>query len=171
MISHRVSSYYTQGQLTSICNILPIYSTKLAYNMWVCASFRNGKGIKIYSYYREGDDPHMMCSICGHRFATPRFGARGGRGWFHSLLTYMVYLLAFLSYSAGSKRICVRPSDPDTMANTAPEAIASSSGKNCQKLKRHLAMALGKSKSTNSGFSQCHHQISKLLFFLSNLLQ
>ena len=35
-----------------------------------------------------------------------------------------------MTYLAGSKRISVRPSDPDTMTDTAPEAIASSSGKN-----------------------------------------
>ena len=39
----------------------------------------------------------------------------------------MVYLLPFLSYFAGSKsvsaRLSVRPSYPDTMTNTAIEAI------------------------------------------------
>ena len=45
----------------------------------------------------------------------------------------MVYLLPFSSYLAGYKGESfprVRPSDPDTMTNTALEAIASSSGKN-----------------------------------------
>ena len=39
----------------------------------------------------------------------------------------MVYLLTFLSYSAGSKSVSARPSDLDTMTNTALEATASSS--------------------------------------------
>ena len=26
-------------------------------------------------------DDHKMCSICGHRFATPRTGVRGDRDW------------------------------------------------------------------------------------------
>ena len=63
--------------------------------------------------------PHMMCSICFRRFATPRFGVRRGRGWAHSiarlwipisfLLTHMVYLLPFLSYCVGSKSVSVCP--------------------------------------------------------------
>ena len=75
------------------------------------------------------------------------FGAvRGmwGRDWAHSiarqlvpigaLLTHVVYLLPFLNYLAGSKSVSVRlpilPYDPDTMTNTALEAIASSNGEN-----------------------------------------
>ena len=42
----------------------------------------------------------------------------------------MVYLLPRLSYLAGSKSVLARPSDLDTMTNTALEAIASSGGKN-----------------------------------------
>ena len=41
----------------------------------------------------------------------------------------MIHLLTFLSYLAGSKSVSARPSDPDTITNTALEAIASSSGK------------------------------------------
>ena len=37
--------------------------------------------------------------------------------------------LTVLSYVAGSKSVSVRPSDPDTMTNTALKAIDSSSGK------------------------------------------
>ena len=87
----------------------------------------------------------MMCSICGRRFANPSFGVRGSRGWAHSIarprvptsspLTHMVYHSPFLSYLAGSKSVSPRPSDLDTMTNTAPEATASSSGTN------HFVMA------------------------------
>ena len=38
----------------------------------------------------------------------------------------MVYLLPFRGYLAGSKSVSARPSNPDTMTNTALEAIASS---------------------------------------------
>ena len=34
---------------------------------------------------RPLDDQHMMCSICGRQFATPRFVVRGGQGWAHSV--------------------------------------------------------------------------------------
>ena len=70
-----------------------------------------------------------------------RFGVRGDvgvRGWAHSiarpwvpissLLTHIVYLLPSLSHLAGPKSVSARPSDPDTMTNTALEATASSSG-------------------------------------------
>ena len=49
-----------------------------------------------------------------------------------SPVTHMAHILPFLSYLAGSKsvsaRLPPRPSDPDTMTNTALEAVASSSG-------------------------------------------
>ena len=41
-----------------------------------------------------------------------------------------VYLLLLLSYSAGCKSVSARPFDPNTMTNTAVEAIASSNGNN-----------------------------------------
>ena len=47
-----------------------------------------------------------------------------------SPLTYIVYLLPFLSYLAGPKSVSVRSFDKDTMRNTAVEATASSSGNN-----------------------------------------
>ena len=47
----------------------------------------------------------------------------------------MVYLLSLLSYLAGFQRVSIRqlarPSNPDTMTNTALEDIGSSSGKWC----------------------------------------
>ena len=46
------------------------------------------------------------------------------------ILTLMVYLLPILSYLSASKSVCARPPDPVTMTITAPEAVASSSGKN-----------------------------------------
>ena len=62
--------------------------------------------------------PHMMCSICGCRFATPAFVLRMSRGMAHSrarpcisissLLTNMVYLLPFWSYLVGSKSVPAR---------------------------------------------------------------
>ena len=82
------------------------------------------------------------CNVKGRRFTIElgvfRGGGRGGRGHTHSiarpwvpisfLLTHMVSLLPFLSYLTGS--LYVRPSVlPDTMTNTALEAIAFSSGK------------------------------------------
>ena len=61
---------------------------------------------------RQPDEPRVMCSICGCRFAIPRFGIRGGSwmgafgsspiGSISSPLTYIVYLLPFLSYFAFS---------------------------------------------------------------------
>ena len=81
--------------------------------------------------------------MCGRRFATPRFGVRGSRGWAHSIgrpwvptsspLTCMVYLLPVLSYvilrAAKAFPPAHPPTDPDTMTNTALEATASWSGK------------------------------------------
>ena len=69
----------------------------------------------------------------------PRFGVRDvvvgngpsrwpAYGFLLALNWYMVYLLPFMSHLAGS----IRPSDSDTMTNTASEAIASSSGKNVE---------------------------------------
>ena len=98
---------------------------------------------------RPLDDPTWSAQSVVRRFATPRFGVRWGRGlansisrpWvpISSLLTQMVYILPFLlNYLAGSKkrlRPPVRPSDPDTMINTARESYRSSSGK---KLAREL---------------------------------
>ena len=80
----------------------------------------------------------MMCSICDHRFVSLglRYVEVGGK--VHSTahpwvpincpLTYMVYLLPFLSYLADSKGVSTHPSDSDTMTNTAQEAIASLGG-------------------------------------------
>ena len=45
-------------------------------------------------------------------------------------LTHMFHLLPCLSYFAGSKSVSACQSDPDTMTNTALEAMALSSGKN-----------------------------------------
>ena len=44
--------------------------------------------------------------------------------------TYIVYLLPFLSFLAGSKSVSARSSDANMMATTALD-IASSSGKEC----------------------------------------
>ena len=49
-------------------------------------------------------------------------------GSFSSLLTHMVYLLLHMGYLAGSKRVSARPSEPDTMIDTALEATASLTG-------------------------------------------
>ena len=65
-----------------------------------------------------------MCSICGRRFATPRFEVRGGQRWAHltacplvpisSPFPHMVYLLPLLSsYLAGCKSASVRPGYDD----------------------------------------------------------
>ena len=68
-------------------------------------------------------------------FSTPRPGLWGtmrdaevrvGPVIGSSTLTHMVYLLPLLSYLAGSKSVSTCPSDPDTMTNTALEAIVSS---------------------------------------------
>ena len=64
-----------------------------------------------------------------------------GRGWAYSIARpwvsiidpdrHIAYLLPFLSYLAGSRNVSARqpvgPGDPDTMTNTAVEAVASSS--------------------------------------------
>ena len=42
--------------------------------------------------------------------------------------------MPFLSYLGGSKSVSARPSDPNTMANTALDATASSSGKKLSSL-------------------------------------
>ena len=43
----------------------------------------------LQGHHHNGDQaarrPNVMCSICGRRFATPRFGVRGGGGWAHSV--------------------------------------------------------------------------------------
>ena len=83
---------------------------------------------------------HITCSLWrGRRFATPRFGIRGSRGWAHlvaspllsirSPLTHMVYPLPLLSYLVDFKSISARPSDSYTMTVAALEAIALSIGK------------------------------------------
>ena len=79
--------------------------------------------VVIQGHHHTGDRaarrPYMTCSICGHRFATHRFGVRGGREWAHSaarplvpisspLTLHMVYLLKFLSYLAGPKSVSAR---------------------------------------------------------------
>ena len=50
-------------------------------------------------HHHNGDQaagrPHMMCSICGRRFATPRFGVRGGRGWAYSTARPWVLLAPY----------------------------------------------------------------------------
>ena len=73
------------------------------------------------------------------------------RGWAHLIAhiwvpissTHMIYLLPVSSFLAGSKSVSAhppaRPSDPDTMINTAPEATASSSGKNLPDLFRSIS--------------------------------
>ena len=78
----------------------------------------------------------------GGLFDPPVWGVRRevDRGWAHSIahpwvpisspLTHIVYLVPFLSYLAGSKSVSTRPSDPDTMTNTALKAFASSNSKN-----------------------------------------
>ena len=67
--------------------------------------------------------PHMMCSICGRRFATNRFEVRGGRGWAHSAaISYRFWAISLAPKTFPP----VRPTR-DTMANTALEAAAPSS--------------------------------------------
>ena len=78
----------------------------------------------------------MVCSICGRRFATVRFGVCGDHSLarprvpISSILTHMVYLslTVLVLFSWLQKRFC--PSTPDTMTNTTPDATASSSSKN-----------------------------------------
>ena len=70
--------------------------------------------------------PHTICPICGRRFATHRFGLRGGQGWAHSTartwvpnscpLTHIVYLLPF--WSLQSVSVC----PPSRPTNNAQEA-------------------------------------------------
>ena len=84
------------------------------------------------------DEINLWSPIC---YTSTPFGVRGGRVWIHSIahscvppisspMTHMVYLLPCLSYKLAPKAfLSARPSDPDMMTNTAPEAIASSSGK------------------------------------------
>ena len=72
----------------------------------------------------------MRPSVCGLRFITTRFEVRGGWGWAHlvahtcipvsSLLTHSLSLTVF--WLSGFKSVSVRPSDPDTITNTALEA-------------------------------------------------
>ena len=88
-------------------------------------------------HHHNGDEAarrlHMMCSICVRRSTTSLFVGTYGLGWPHLVArpcipvsspidTYGLSLTVF-SYVA-------RPSDSDTMTNTALEAIVSSSGKN-----------------------------------------
>ena len=99
-------------------------------------------------HHHNGDQtvrrPHMMCSICGRQFTTPRFGVRGDQGWADSIPrtlipissplydTYGLSLTVFELFSWIQKlhfRPPVRPSDADTIPNTALEATASSIGK------------------------------------------
>ena len=79
-------------------------------------------------------------------FQPPRFGGLGGRegrGWAHSLapwvsvsspLIHGLYLTVFELFGFSA-----RPSDPDTMTNTAVEAFTSLSGQNWQFAKIILA--------------------------------
>ena len=85
-----------------------------------------------------------LAAISKEGVLTPGLGVRGtwGSGWAHSIarpwvpisapLTHRVYLVPFVSYLAGSKSVSARrrPSDVNTMTNTALEGIASSSGNN-----------------------------------------
>ena len=76
-----------------------------------------------------------MCSICGRRFATPSVSGTWGSGmgtfgkFAHRLLLaphwhiYCLSLTVCELFSWIQKRFA-RPSDPDTMTNTAQEAIA-----------------------------------------------
>ena len=82
--------------------------------------------------------PHMMSTICGRRFATPRFGVRGGRRWANSIARPSVSISSPLTHGLSltvfelfSKRF--RPSAPDTKTNTDLEATASSSDNNDHK--------------------------------------
>ena len=86
----------------------------------------NAQSPKRQGHHHNGDQAgrrpphdHMMCSICGRRFATAPFGVRGSRGWAHSItrpwvsisspLTNMVHLLLFWSYLVGCKNVSARP--------------------------------------------------------------
>ena len=109
-------------------------------------------------------------------FRPPGLGA-WGRGWAHSIahlwvpisspLTHMVYLLPFLSYLAGSKRVAARPSDPDTMTNTTLESIASSSGKNETQWCVVCCFVVGVHHKVNESYNSITvwHRITKLLIF------
>ena len=96
----------------------------------------------VWDWHNEQSHHHMMCSICGRRFATPRFGERRSRRCAHSvawdpissLLTHMVYRLQsfeLLRWLQRRLRPPISTSDPDTMTVTALEAKASSNGKMC----------------------------------------
>ena len=99
----------------------------------------------VQGHHHNGDQaaqrPHTMCSICGRRFATPRFGVRGesGMGLFDSppmgsyqlhIGTYGLSRTIFQLFSRLQNRFHqpVFLSNPDTMTNTALEATTSSSG-------------------------------------------
>ena len=82
-----------------------------------------GRHHKIDTDTRE---PYMMCSVCGHRFATLRFGVGGSRVWAYLVARTLVLIrspltiwsvchLQFLSYLAGSKSVSTCPADPDRM--------------------------------------------------------
>ena len=85
----------------------------------------------------------MMCSVCGHRFTTPLFGVRGDRmssfggppmySYELTIDTYGLFVTVFEVFSWLQKRFrpFARPSDPDTITDTALEATPSSGGKNC----------------------------------------
>ena len=44
---------------------------------------------------------HMFCSICDHRFATPRPGVHGGRGWADSVAHPWVPISSRLTHKYG----------------------------------------------------------------------
>ena len=60
-----------------------------------------------------------------------------------SPFTHTVYIVQFLSYLAGSKSVSARPSNADTMTNTAPEVTTSSSGKIKHSHVEHVSTKLG----------------------------
>ena len=73
---------------------------------------------------------NRLAEICKGEFRHPVFGVRGDvGGWAYltvrpwvpisSQLKHMIYLAPFWSYLAGSKSVSTRPSDQDTMTNTA----------------------------------------------------
>ena len=81
----------------------------------------------------------MLNLWCGRQFATPRFGVRGDRRWADSVarplisisspLTHMIYLLPFLSYSAGPKSVSVRPGYDDKYHSRSYRFVERQNGK------------------------------------------
>ena len=72
---------------------------------------------KQQGHHHNGDQaarrPHVMCSICVRRFATPRFEGNGCRGLVHSIARPWDSVSSpstpFFSYLAGSKSVSAHP--------------------------------------------------------------